>query len=36
MWVALAVTASASFALGLLSRALLESVRAARAGRRGH
>lgn len=34
MWAAIAVTASVSFVLGLGSRRLLDSVRAARAGRR--
>jgi hypothetical protein len=34
MWPALAVTASLCYLAGLASRALLDSVRAARAGRR--
>jgi hypothetical protein len=36
MWAAIALTASVSFVLGLSGRAVLESVRAARAGRRGY
>jgi hypothetical protein len=36
MWAAIALTASACYLAGLASRAVLESVRAARAGRRGY